>query len=226
MKCCWELPETQLWHRSIWIQGFGSVPSRLSSPSISTALYQVCTFFTALLVAMARGAKFQSDSFGRLDRNLDFLSLCFVYAPGPYRLLPYHHPKLLPKAGRLEATALSSLSTCITSSSPSLAWIIAAEKRTHGWIPSLARCFQNQGEAERNRWEWPWAEKREVFGRGATNAWCCRSVSSLGKALAEGRAAGRAASLPWKQPKSWLGRLGDVSCLGLLSVDVTYRCRD
>lgn len=77
VKCCWELPETQLWHRSIWILGLGSVPSCLSSPSISTTLYQVCTFFTALLVAMARGAKFQSDSFGRLDR-IFFLSALFM----------------------------------------------------------------------------------------------------------------------------------------------------
>lgn len=176
MKWCWELPKTQLWHRSSWIQGFGSVPSRLSSPSISSALYQVCTFFTALLVAMARGAKFQPSSFGKLDRNLDFLSFCFVYAPGSYNVLPYHHPKLLSKAGRLETTALSSPSTSITISSPSLAWIIVEEKWTHGWIPSLDRCFQNQGEAERNRWEWPWAEKREVFGRGSTNSCHCLSV--------------------------------------------------
>lgn len=47
---------------------------------------------------MARGAKFQSNSSGRLDRNLDFLSFCFVSAPGPYTVLPYHHPKLLSKA--------------------------------------------------------------------------------------------------------------------------------
>lgn len=87
--------------------GFWKCSFMPASPSISAALYQVCTFFTALLVAMDRGAKFQSSSFGRLDRNLDFLSLCFVYAPGPYSALPYHHLKLLSKAGRLETTALS-----------------------------------------------------------------------------------------------------------------------
>lgn len=58
-------------------------------------------------------------------------------------------------------------------------------------------------------------EKKEVFGRGATKAWHCQSISSLGKALAEGRAAGHTASLPWKQPKSWLVRFRNVSCLGL-----------
>lgn len=128
--CCWELPETQLWHRSIWIQKFGSVPSRLSSPSISSALYQVCTFFTALFVAMASNAKFQCNSFGRLDRILDFPSFRFVYAPGLCSALPYHHPKLLPEQ---ESTAFSGPSTCTRSSSRSLAWRISAEKQ---WMDS------------------------------------------------------------------------------------------
>lgn len=84
---------------------------------------------------------------------LDFPSFCFVYAPGPCSVLPYHHPKLPPKQ---ESTALSSPSTCTPSSSPSLAWIVAAEKQ---WMDSpLTRCFHNQGEAGRNRWDRAWAE--------------------------------------------------------------------
>lgn len=67
---------------------------------------------------MASNAKFQCDSFGRLDRILDFPSFRFVYAPGLCSALPYHHPKLLPE---LESTAFSGPSTCTRSSSRSLA---------------------------------------------------------------------------------------------------------
>lgn len=110
--------------------------------------------------------------------------------------------------------------------SPVPPWPESLKQRSNGWIPPLARCFQNQGEAWRNRWDWPRAEKREVFGRGATKARRCQSMSNLGRALTEGRAAGCTASLPWRQPKSCLGRFRNVSGLGQLLVHVIYFCRD
>lgn len=174
---------------------------------------------------MARDAKFQPNSFERPDRNLDFLSFCFVSAPGSYTVLPYRHPKLLSKAAR-KLGKHCRLQSLKPSSAPPFAWIrqASAEKRTNSQSSSLARYFQSEGEAKRTRWVQPWVKKREGFGRAATNARC--SLSGLGRALAEGRAAGRAASLPWKQPNCWLDGFRNVFCLGLLSVDVTYLCRD
>lgn len=174
---------------------------------------------------MAKDAKFQLNSFERPDRNLDFFSFCFVSAPGSYTVLPHHHPKLLSKAAR-KLGKHCRLQSLKPSSTPSFAWVrqASAEKRTNAEIFSLARYFQREGEAKRNRWVQRWAKKREGFGRAATNAWC--SLSGLGRVLAEGKAAGLAASLPWKQPNCWLDRFRNVFCLGLLSVDVIRLCGD
>lgn len=99
-------------------------------------------------------------------------------------------------------------------------------REANTWMDSLSsQVFPKSGRSRKEQMGMALSREEGSFWQGSYNRMVLSVRIELGKGSCEGRAAGHAASLPWKQPNCWLGRFRNASCLGLLSVDVIYLCR-
>lgn len=157
---------------------------------------------------MARDAKFQSNSSGRLDRNLDFLSFCFVSAPGPYTVLPYHHPKLFSKAAwKLgKYCPLQSLKFLQPAALPPFPDQAGSEENT--WIGSLSgQVFPKSGRSKKEEMGMALSSEEERFWQGSHKCMVFSVLIRLGKGSCRRESSRPGCIIAMETAKELVGRI-------------------